>query len=81
MSTNSAAARSRSAIGAKSRMNVQAVAAAGAGLIVRLHGGIGVGDENHTLEIAADKRLERGTQLREFVRQILVQGLVAHRRR
>ncbi len=56
-------------------MDIEAVAAAGAGLIRRLHGRIGIGDENDAREIAADKGLERRAQAREFIRQSLFERL------
>ncbi len=63
-------------IGAEGRMHVEAVAAARAGLVHRLHRRIAIRDEHDARQIAADQRLERGAQLRECVGQVAVEQLL-----
>ena len=76
MSTNCGRRAQPLGVGAERRVDVQAVATAGAGLVLRLHRGIGVGNKNHPVEIAADIGLQRRTQLRELVRANPVQGFL-----
>src|SRR5262249_7758601 len=61
---------------AERRMHVEAVASAGAGRIGRGQRRMPIGHEHDAREIAADKRLQRGAQLRKVVGQRAVENVL-----